>query len=60
MLHAGERTRLSDLPLIPQLPARAIGPLALQAYNSAMGKFNKSFFEGMDYAVIGYWPATSV
>ena len=60
VLQAGERTLLRDLPLIPQLPAGVIDPSALQAYNSAMAKFNETFFGGMDYAGIGNRPSVSV
>ena len=47
------------LPLIPQLPAGAIEPAALQNYNIAVAKFNETFFGGMDFAVIGYRPSAS-
>jgi 2-polyprenyl-3-methyl-5-hydroxy-6-metoxy-1,4-benzoquinol methylase len=44
------------LPVLPQLPAGAIEPDALRAFNIAVSKFNETFFGGMDYAVIGYRP----
>ncbi|MBI3934040.1 MAG: methyltransferase domain-containing protein [Acidobacteria bacterium] len=47
------------LPLVPQLPAGATEPSALQTYNMAVAKFNETFFGGMDYAVIGYRPSTA-
>ncbi|HWP84049.1 MAG TPA: class I SAM-dependent methyltransferase [Terriglobia bacterium] len=47
------------LPLLPPLPAGALEPDALQAYNMAVKKFNETFFGGMDYAVIGYRPERS-
>jgi 2-polyprenyl-3-methyl-5-hydroxy-6-metoxy-1,4-benzoquinol methylase len=47
------------LPLVPQLPNGAMEPAALRAYNTAVNKFNETFFGGMDYAVIGYRPAKS-
>jgi SAM-dependent methyltransferase len=42
------------LPLIPQLATQAIEPETLQAWNSAVARFNQTFFGGMDYAVIAY------
>jgi hypothetical protein len=47
------------LPLIPQLPDGALEPAALRTYNSAVTKFNETFFGDMDYAVIGYRPTKS-
>jgi O-antigen chain-terminating methyltransferase len=49
----------ATLPLVPPLPDGAIEPGALQAYNLAVAKFNETFFGGMDYAVIGYRPASA-
>ena len=46
------------LPVLPKLPAGAADPDALRAFNVAVEKFNDTFFGGMDYAVIGYRPAT--
>ena len=31
----------------------------LKAWNDAVAKFNETFFGGMDYAVIGYRPAST-
>jgi O-antigen chain-terminating methyltransferase len=42
------------LPVLPKLPAGAAEPDALRAFNTAVEKFNATFFGGMDYAVIGY------
>ncbi len=43
-----------SLPIIPQLSTQSIEPEALQIWNSAVARFNETFFGGMDYAVIGY------
>ena len=52
-------SRAADgLPLIPQLASSAIEPDRLEAWNSAVTRFNETFFGGMDYAVIGYRSAS--
>jgi O-antigen chain-terminating methyltransferase len=42
------------LPLVPQLASEVIEADALRAYNTAIARFNETFFGGMDYCVIGY------
>lgn len=44
------------LPVVPELLSSAIEPDALKAFNSAVGRFNETFFGGMDYAIIGRRP----